>query len=81
MLAIGEFSRITHLSIRTLRHYHQVALLEPAEIDPHSGYRHYTLGQVPIAQAIRRFRELDMPVELVREVLATPDPSQGCRLP
>ncbi len=73
MLAIGEFSRITHLSIRTLRHYHQVGLLEPAEIDPSSGYRHYTLGQVPIAQAIRRFRDLDMPVDRVREVLTAPD--------
>jgi DNA-binding transcriptional MerR regulator len=73
MLAIGEFSRITQLSIRTLRHYHEVGLLEPAEIDPRSGYRHYTLGQVPIAQVIRRFRDLDMPVERVREVLAAPD--------
>ena len=73
MLAIGDFSRITHLSIRTLRHYHEVGLLEPAEIDPSSGYRHYTLDQVPIAQVIRRFRDLDMPVDRVREVLAAPD--------
>jgi DNA-binding transcriptional MerR regulator len=73
MLAIGDFSRITHLSVRTLRHYHEVGLLEPAEIDPSSGYRHYTLDQVPVAQVIRRFRDLDMPVERVREVLAAPD--------
>ena len=73
MLAIGDFSRITHLSIRTLRHYHEVGLLEPAEVDPSSGYRHYTLDQVPIAQVIRRFRDLDMPVDRVREVLAAPD--------
>jgi DNA-binding transcriptional MerR regulator len=73
MLAIGDFSRITHLSIRTLRHYHEVGLLEPAEVDPSSGYRHYTLDQVPTAQVIRRFRDLDMPVERVREVLAAPD--------
>ena len=71
MLAIGDFSRITHLSIRTLRHYHEVGLLEPAAIDPSSGYRHYTLDQVPIAQVIRRFRDLDMPVDRVREVLAS----------
>jgi DNA-binding transcriptional MerR regulator len=73
MIAIGEFSRITHLSIRTLRHYHEVGLLEPAEVDPGSGYRHYTLDQVPIAQVIRRFRDLDMPVDRVREVLAARD--------
>src|SRR3984957_12616330 len=80
MLAIGEFSRITHLSIRTLRHYHEVGLLEPTEIDPRSGYRHYTLGQVPVAQVIRRFRDLDMPVDRVREVLAAPDLATRNRL-
>jgi len=73
MLAIGDFSRLTHLSIRTLRHYHEVGLLEPATIDPSSGYRHYTLDQIPIAQVIRRFRDLDMPVDRVREVLAARD--------
>ena len=73
MLSIGDFSRITHLSIRTLRHYHEVGLLEPAEIDGSSGYRYYTLDQVPLAQVIRRFRDLDMPVDAVRAVLAAPD--------
>jgi DNA-binding transcriptional MerR regulator len=80
MLAIGDFSRITHLSIRTLRHYHEVGLLEPAAIDPSSGYRHYTLDQVPIAQVIRRFRDLDMPVDRVREVLAAGDLATRNRL-
>lgn len=73
MLTIGEFSRLTHLSIKTLRHYHEVGLLEPAAVDPSSGYRHYTLAQIPIAQVIRRFRDLEMPVDRVREVLATRD--------
>ncbi len=38
-LAIGDFSRMTHLTIKALRHYHELGLLEPAEIDPVSGYR------------------------------------------
>ena len=53
-LAIGVFSRMTHLSVVTLRHYHEVGLLTPAEIDPQSGYRFYAPGQVRIAQVIRR---------------------------
>jgi len=73
VLTIGDFSRVTHLSIKTLRHYHEVGLLEPAAVDPSSGYRRYTLAQVPIAQVIRRFRDLEMPVDRVREVLATRD--------
>jgi DNA-binding transcriptional MerR regulator len=72
-LAIGEFSRLTHLTVKTLRHYHEVGLLLPAEVDDESGYRYYTTGQVPTAQVIRRFRDLGMPVEEVRAVMAAPD--------
>jgi DNA-binding transcriptional MerR regulator len=64
---------MTHLSIKTLRYYHEVGLLEPAEVDPDTGYRHYSVEQLPIAQVIQRFRDLGMPVEEVKAVLAAPD--------
>src|SRR5712691_4432575 len=73
-LSIGEFSQITHLSVKTLQHYHDAGLLEPAQVDPHSGYRYYATTQIPTAQVIRRFRDLGMPVREVQEVLATTDP-------
>jgi DNA-binding transcriptional MerR regulator len=73
-LTIGEFSRITHLSIKTLRRYHEAGLLQPARVDRQSGYRYYTLDQVPTAQVIHRFRELDMPLREVGELLAVTDP-------
>jgi len=72
-LSIGDFSRATHLSIKTLRHYHRLGLLEPSEVDPDTGYRRYTTLQIPAAQVIRRFRDLDMPLEEIRAVLDTPD--------
>jgi DNA-binding transcriptional MerR regulator len=72
-LTIGEFSRITHLSVKTLRHYHEVGLLEPVDVDRGTGYRRYTTRQIPTAQVIRRFRSLDMPVEEVKAVLTAPD--------
>jgi len=72
-LAIGDFSRMTHLSIKALRHYHDVGLLEPAEIDAASGYRFYEPGQLAVAQVIRRFRDLDMPLDEIRAMLAAPD--------
>ncbi|MET9258795.1 MerR family transcriptional regulator [Amycolatopsis sp. NPDC004079] len=53
-----------------LRHYHQAGLLEPADVDPDTGYRRYTADQLPAAQVIRRFRELGMPLEEIRAVLA-----------
>jgi DNA-binding transcriptional MerR regulator len=73
-LTIGDFSRITHLSVKTLRRYHDAGLLKPAEVDAFTGYRYYTTAQVPTAQVIRRFRDLGMPVKEVGEVLATQDP-------
>ena len=72
-IAIGDFARMTHLSVKALRHYHDVGLLEPAQVDPWSGYRFYEPGQVPLAQVIRRFRDLGMPLEEVRAVLEAPD--------
>ena len=74
VLAIGEFSRITHLSIKTLRRYHEAGLLEPAIVDRHTGYRYYSLEQVPTAQVIHCFRELGMPVREVGELVAITDP-------
>ena len=75
-LTIGDFSRITHLSVKTLRHYHRVGLLEPSAVNPGSGYRYYTEDQVPAAQVIVRLRDLDMPVAEVKAVLAAPDASR-----
>jgi DNA-binding transcriptional MerR regulator len=71
---------MTHLSVKTLRHYHDVGLLAPVEVDRETGYRYYARSQVATAQIIRRFRALDMPVEEVRSVLTSPDPAVRNRL-
>jgi len=73
LLNIGDFSRMTHLSVKALRHYHDVGILEPAAIDPYSGYRSYDAGQVTSAQVIRRLRDLGMPLDSIRAVLTAPD--------
>ena len=73
LLSIGDFSRMTFLSVKALRHYHDLGLLKPAAIDPETGYRRYEVGQIPSAQAIRRLRELGMPLEEVRAVIEASD--------
>ena len=70
---MGDFSRATHLSVKTLRHYHQVGLLQPATVNPDTGYRYYSAHQIATAQVIRRLRDLEMPVADVKAVLAAPD--------
>src|SRR6185503_11513621 len=72
-LTIGQFSRMTSLTATTLRHYHAVGLLEPADVDPVTGYRHYTTDQIADAHVVRRLRDLAMPIDDVRSVLRTTD--------
>lgn len=71
-MAIGDFSRATRLSAKSLRFYHQVGLLTPVQIDESNGYRLYAPEQIADAQVIRTLRSLDVPVDHVREILAAP---------
>ena len=41
MLKIGEFSKLSRVSVRMLRHYDEIGLLKPAEIDRFTDYRYY----------------------------------------
>src|SRR5260370_8469084 len=60
-LTIGEFSRITHLSIKTLRRYHEAGLLEPAHVDRQTGYRYYSADQAPPAHLTHPSRDPALP--------------------
>lgn len=73
MLSIGEFSRLTHLSVRTLRRHHDAGLLVPEHVDPATGYRSYGASQIPTAQVIHRLRELDVPLAEVRRIIDARD--------
>ena len=75
-VSVGQFATMTHLSVKTLRHYHEVGLLEPARVDAQTGYRYYSLDQLPAAQLIRRLRDLKMPIADVRSVLVARDPDE-----
>ena len=56
-----------------LRHYHEIGLLEPVDVDVDTGYRRYAAEQIVTAQIIRRFRDLDMPLDDIHSVLQAPD--------
>jgi DNA-binding transcriptional MerR regulator len=72
-VTIGEFSRLCHLSAKTLRYYHDIELLVPAAVDAGTGYRRYSTDQVGDAHLIRRLRDLDMPLAEIQRVLVEPD--------
>ena len=47
MFKIGEFSKFSQVTVKTLRYYDQIGLLKPAEIDRFTGYRYYSASQLP----------------------------------
>jgi DNA-binding transcriptional MerR regulator/effector-binding domain-containing protein len=75
LLRIGPFSRASWLSIKALRAYHETGLLVPAAVDPRTGYRSYSAAQLADAAVIRRLRQLDVPLEVIRQVLDARDPA------
>lgn len=70
LLSIGAFANLTRLSIKALRLYDQLGLLQPHHVDRQSGYRYYDADQLPRARMIRNLREMDMPLATIRQVLA-----------
>jgi len=74
-MTIGDFSRAVRLTAKALRFYHQNGILEPAVVDDQNGYRLYAAEQIADAQIVRTLRELHVPVQSIREVLAAPDVS------
>lgn len=74
LIPIGRFSRMTRLSVKALRLYDDIGLLEPAHVDPSSGYRYYVLGQANRAEAVRILRSVDMPLDEIRTILDSDDP-------
>jgi DNA-binding transcriptional MerR regulator len=69
LLGIGQFARLTGLTISTLRHYHRQGLLVPGEVDAWTGYRRYRRNQHQTARIIRAMRCLQMPLEDIRRLL------------
>jgi len=80
LLPIGRFARLSGLSVGALRHYDELDLLRPARIDPQTGYRSYRRDQLDTARTVVAMRDLEVPLETIRELLATDDPAGRRRL-
>jgi len=75
MFSIGEFSRVTALTVKTLRFYHQEGILVPSHTDPATGYRYYDANDVETARVITYLRSLDVPLLEVKEILRAAEDS------
>lgn len=69
LLSIGRFARRTGLTIEALRHYDELGVLKPAEVDPFTAYRRYSPEQLDQARQAAWLRSLDLPLDQVRRWL------------
>jgi DNA-binding transcriptional MerR regulator len=80
MLKIGEFSRLSQVTVKTLHHYDDIGLFRPSHTDPFTSYRYYTLDQLPQIHTIIALKELGLSLDeiaqLVRDGLP-PDQIRG----
>ena len=77
MFRIGEFSKLTQVSIRMLRYYDEVGLLKPAEVDKWTGHRMYSVTQIPRLKRILYLRDSGFNVSEIMRALEMND----CLLP
>lgn len=76
MFKIGDFSRLSRVSIRTLRYYDRVGLLKPAHVDPFSDYRYYTADQLATLNLILALKDFGLSLDQIRELLAESVPPE-----
>src|SRR6185503_33387 len=80
MFKIGDFSRLGQVSTRMLRHYDQLGLLKPGQIDRFTGYRYYTIDQLARLNRIIALKELGFSLEQVALLLAEAGELSGEKL-
>ena len=66
MLKIGDFSRLSHLTVKALRFYEKEKLLVPASVDEWTGYRFYETSQLEDAARIKACRQMDLSIDEIR---------------
>ena len=79
MLKIGDFSRLSRMSVRMLRHYDELGLLTPLHTDPASGYRYYSPAQLSRANRIRAFRDMGFGLQSIGLLLQQGDDKDAIR--
>ena len=80
MLKIRDFAKLAEVSMTTLRYYDEIGLLKPIQVDPETGYRFYTMDQLPYLHRILAFKELGLGLTQIVEILnegISPEALQG----
>lgn len=77
MLKIGDFSKLSRISIRMLRHYDEIGLLVPNNTDSFTGYRYYSEDQLPVAERITALKVMGFGLAAIGEIMNCYDDPQA----
>lgn len=69
MFKIGDFSKLSSISIRMLRHYDKVELLQPIKVDEQSGYRYYSAAQLKKVNQIQTLKDMGFNIATIKEII------------
>lgn len=72
--SVGQLSRVSGLTTKALRHYHELGVLSPLEVDERTGYRSYGPEQLKLAREIRRLRDLEVPLADIGILVSATEP-------
>lgn len=73
MLKIGDFSKLSHLTVKALRLYEKEGLLIPESTDEWTGYRFYETSQLEAAAKIKAYRQLGLSIDEIRDIMSGAD--------
>jgi effector-binding domain-containing protein len=79
MIRIGLFSKLSQVPVKTLRYYDEIGLLEPAEIDSFTGYRYYSVTQLPRLNRILALKDLGLSLNQIAQLLTEELPVEQLR--
>ena len=80
MFKIGEFSKLSQVTVKTLRYYDEIGLLKPAEVDRFTSYRYYSASQLPRLNRILALKDLGLALDQIAQLLEddlSPDQIRG----
>jgi DNA-binding transcriptional MerR regulator len=71
MIRIGDFSKLSKVSIRMLRHYNDMGLLVPIHVDEFTSYRYYNAEQLSLVNKIQALKDMGFSLSVIKEILDT----------
>ncbi|MGX7245057.1 MerR family transcriptional regulator [Enterococcus quebecensis] len=73
MFKIGEFSKLTNLTVRALHHYEELEILLPKEIDTVTNYRYYSADQLAVVNKIKFLQQIGLPLKIIKTIIQSND--------